>query len=327
MVDVYSLGEVMLRLAPPRFERLRRARSLDIEVAGAQLNVVANLARFGVSSGFISKLPDNELGLLARDMCMSYGVDMTHVHYESDMRMGINFLEFSPTPRTPIAIFDRKNSAASSLSADEFNWEEVLKGAKWAHTDGIFPGLSQNTLEATRIYLQTARSLGLKTSFDVNYRDHLWTPERARHVWEDLLPLINVVVTNRGVSEMVFGITGSDAQIAQQYVEHFGCELVAVTTREMYGLERGAWSSVAIYKGEIIHGKRFEFNIIDRYGTGDVFCAGLIYGYLRENPTFALNFANAACALSHTIEGDVAHMRADEVLPLLNDTLDLRVKR
>ncbi len=327
MVDVYSLGEVMLRLSPPRYERLRRARSLDIVVAGAQLNVVANLARFGVSAGFISKLPDNELGLLARDMCMSYGVDMTHVPLEPDTRMGINFLEFPQTPRTPIAIFDRKHSAASTLAAADFDWGAILRGAKWAHTDGIVPGLSQNTLEATKAYLQTARVLGLKTSFDVNYREHLWTPERARQVWAELLPLVDVVVTNRGVSELVFGITGSDEDVAQQYAERFACELVAVTKREMFGLERGAWSSIAVHRGELFTGKHFEFNIVDRYGTGDVFCAGLIYGLLRENAAFALNFANAACALSHTIEGDIAHMRAEEVLPLLNNTVDLRVKR
>ncbi len=103
--------------------------------------------------------------------------------------------------------------------------------------------------------------------------------------------------------------------------------LVAVTNREIQGVLRGAWSSLACYNGQIVRGRRYEFDAIDRYGTGDVFFAGLLYGYLSGDLQFALDFGNAACALAHTIEGDVAHLRAEEVLPLLNETIDLRVKR
>lgn len=327
MVDVYSVGEVLLRLTPPNNQRLRRTQSLDICVVGSQLNVVANLARFGVPTGFIGKLPDNELGLLARDMGLSYGVDMTHARLTPDTRMGFVFLEFSQTPRTPIAIYDRKHSAASTLAPEDFDWESILKTAKWAHTDGILPGLSETAFAATLRYLQTARALGLKTSFDVNYREHLWTPERARSAWEQLLPLVDVLVTNRGVSEAVFGVSGDDVGVARYYAERFGCAYVAVTTREMFGLEAGAWSSIGLHHGQLLQGKRFTFTSVDRYGTGDAFCGGLIYGLLRDDPQLALNFGNAACALAHTIEGDIAHLRADEVLMLVNDNADLRVRR
>ncbi|HVO72177.1 MAG TPA: PfkB family carbohydrate kinase, partial [Aggregatilineaceae bacterium] len=92
MYDLVSLGEVMLRMSPPKFERLRGATRLDVHVAGAQLNVAANLARFGKRTAFLSRLPANELGLLARDTCASYGVDMSHVLMIPDARMGINYL-------------------------------------------------------------------------------------------------------------------------------------------------------------------------------------------------------------------------------------------
>src|SRR5579864_4610156 len=90
--DLVSLGEVMLRMSPPKFERLRRARSLDIQVAGAQLNVAADLARLGKKTAFLSKLPANELGQLAYDTCLSYGVDMSHVQMITGARMGVNYL-------------------------------------------------------------------------------------------------------------------------------------------------------------------------------------------------------------------------------------------
>src|SRR5215510_2029537 len=112
--DLVSLGEVMLRMSPPRFQRLRRASTLDIYVAGSQLNVAANLARLGKRTAFLTKLPDNELGLLAYDTCLSYGVDMSHVPLTPDTRMGVNYLEFTVTPRTGVTVYDRQNSAAST---------------------------------------------------------------------------------------------------------------------------------------------------------------------------------------------------------------------
>ncbi len=324
-----SLGEVMLRLSPPRFQRLRTMRSLDVHVAGAQLNVAADFARLGGEAAFVSKLPDSELGWLAVDTCLSYGVDMQHVQRVAGARMGINYLEFSPSPRAPIAIFDRKGSAASTMTAEDFDWRALLTGAQVAHTDGIMPGLSEGCRAAVTAYLTTARALGIKTTFDVNYREHLWTEATARACWETLLPLVDIVVTNRGVSEAVFGFSGSDEDILRAYHGRFGCELVCLTKREMFGLERGAWSSQGLWRGEVFAGRRYEFEIIDRYGTGDAFLAGLLYAYVAQgaHAMEALSFANATCALAHTTEGDVIAFRAEEVLPLLGDQIDLRVKR
>ncbi|MBL8155496.1 MAG: sugar kinase, partial [Anaerolineae bacterium] len=168
-----SLGEVMLRMSPPRFQRLRTTRSLDVHVAGAQLNVAADFARLGGQGVFVSKLPANELGQLAYDTCLSYGVDMHHVQMIPGARMGINYLEFSLSPRTPVAIFDRQGSAASTIGPDDFEWQAVFSGAQYAHVDGIVPGLSEGCRAATQRYLQTARDLGVTTTFDVNYREHL----------------------------------------------------------------------------------------------------------------------------------------------------------
>ncbi|MEZ4667437.1 MAG: sugar kinase [Anaerolineae bacterium] len=232
MYDLVSLGEVMLRMAPPKYERLQRMRQLDVEVAGAQLNVAANMARFGKNSAFLSRLPDNALGVLAYDTCAAYGVDMQHVKIVAEGRMGINFLEFTATPRVGVTIFDRRGSAASTINVSDFDWEGIARQSRIFHTDGIMPGLSSTCREATLVYLRAARDAGCITSFDVNYREHLWTAETARECWEQVLPLVDVVVTSRSVSETVFGFGGTDAEIMQQYQAHFGHRLVCLTHRK-----------------------------------------------------------------------------------------------
>lgn len=328
--DLVSLGEVMLRMSPPKYERLRRTRSLDVQVAGAQLNVAANLARLGKKTAFLSKLPANELGLLARDTCLSYGVDMSHVQMIPGARMGVNYLEFTATPRVGVTVFDRQNSAASTISPGNFDLANILSGTKLAYTDGIVPGLSDTCYDAVIEYLKAARQLGCTTCFDVNYREHIWTEAKARECWEALLPLVDIIVTSRSVSENVFGWgkEETDEDIVRHYHDSFGCTLVCLTMREIMGVLRGAWSSIALYNGQIVRGRRFEFDVIDRYGTGDAFFAGLLYGYLeRGDAEYALNFGNAACALAHTIEGDVLHASADEVKAIMNGDINLRVRR
>jgi 2-dehydro-3-deoxygluconokinase len=327
--DLVSLGEVMLRMSPPRFHRLRRATTLDVYVAGSQLNVAANLARLGKQTAFLSKLPDNELGMLAYDTCASYGVEMRFVHMMSGTRIGVNYLEFTATPRTGVTVYDRQNSAASTIKPEDFDWVEILKQTRIAHTDGILPGLSDGCREAAKLYLETARVQDCITSFDVNYREHLWTEERARACWQSLLPNVDIVVTNRSVSESVFGYGGSDEDIFRHYQGDFGCKLICLTSREILGVLNGAWKCVALIDGQVVQGRRYEFDVIDRFGTGDAFVAGLLYSYL-ERPAdieFAVNFGSAACALAHTIEGDIAHLSPGEVTAILSGDYNLRVRR
>ena len=325
--DLVSLGEVMLRMSPPRYERLRQARSLDVHVAGSQLNVAANLARLGCRTAFLSKLPANELGVLARDTCASYGVDMSHVRMVPGTRMGVNYLEHTVAPRVSAIVYDRAGSAASTTGPDDYDWAAIARDTGAAYTDGIMPGLSEGCRQAALSFLRAAKDEGCLTAFDVNYREHLWTEERAREVWSELLPLVDVMVTNRSVSEAVFGYRGSDEEIMRRYVEDFGSRVVVFTTREMFGILRGAWSSQALYEGQVLSGRRFEFDIVDRFGTGDAFMAGFLYGYVEQGAQYGLDFGNALCAIAHTFEGDMVQVSAAEVRAMLSDDYSLRVRR
>jgi 2-dehydro-3-deoxygluconokinase len=325
--DLVSMGEVMLRLAPPRYERLRQARSLDVTVAGSQLNVAADLACLGWRTAFLSKLPANQLGILARDTCKGYGVDMAHVHMVPGVRMGVNYLEHAVAPRVSVVVYDRAGSAASTIDPGDFDWAAILRETGVAYTDGIMPGLSEGCRQAALCFLRAAREEGCLTAFDLNYREHLWTKEGARDVWSEMLPLVDVVVTNRSVSEAVFGYQGSDDEIMRRYAQDFGSLVVVLTTREMFGILRGAWSSQALHEGAVLQGRRYQFDVVDRIGTGDAFTAGFIYGYVEKGVQYGLDFGNALCAIAHTLEGDVAQVSAAEVGAMLSDDYSLRVRR
>jgi len=327
MFDVVTLGEGMLRLSPPRFERLRRARTLEVHVCGSQGNVACNLARLGLKTAFLTKLPDNALGLLMLDHYRSCGVDVSHVQLVPNSRLGVNYLEFGATPRASAVVYDRKQSAASTIAPGDFDWDAILHGARVAYTDGIFPGLSPSCRAAAAQFVAAARRQACLVGFDVNYREHLWPPEEARAVQAEILPSVDVLITTQWDAETVFGYRGSYEAILRQFHAEFGCRIVAVTLRTVHDVLRGAWNTMLLDGGTILHGRQIEIDVIDRFGAGDSWGSGFFYAYLATgNAEYAMNFGNALCALHHTIPGDVAHVTTREVEALM-ESADFREKR
>lgn len=328
LIDLISLGEMMLRLSPPRYARLRQASSLDVRACGAQFNLAANLAALGKRCTFLTRLPDNELGYLARSLASGFGVDMSRSQFVETGRMGLIFVEFGQAPRRNAHLYDRERSAASTIGARDFDWSALVAGARFAYTDGIFPALNAGCRAAALAFLGAARQAGCTTCFDINYRESLWRDGDPLALYRQELPLVDVLVTNRGVSEAVFGYSGSDEDLLAAYQADFGCRLVCLTYKEMQGLERGTWRSLARLNQQVLTGRGFEFEVVDPFGAGDAFFAGLIYG-LSENSDLqhALDFGNALCALSHTVEGDQAIFSAGEVEALLEEGYSLVTRR
>jgi len=77
----------------------------------------------------------------------------------------------------------------------------------------------------------------------------------------------------------------------------------------------------------IEHGSPFEFEVVDRFGTGDAFLAGFMFGYSERGIKYGLDFGNALCALAHTTEGDVISSSSSEVEQLLEGGIHFEIKR
>jgi len=319
MYDIVTVGEGMLRLSPPPYQRLRRTRTLDLDVCGSQGNVACNAARLGLKSAFLTRVPDNALGLLLQDHYAGCGVDITHIQTIQNSRVGVNYVEFGSTPRPSAVVYDRAHSAASSIGPDDFDWERILKGARVAYTDGIFPGLSASCRDAAFEFIATARRQGCLVAFDVNYREHLWAPEEARDVLSRIAADVDVLISSRWHAETVFGYMGSDEEVMRRFHGAFGCKVVAITLREDHDVRHGAWNTALLYEDQVLVGRGYEVDLVDRFGGGDAWSAGFVFGYLRQGDVeYAMNFGNALCALNHTFPGDVAHVSPAEVGALMN---------
>ncbi len=318
MAQVVTLGEAMLRLSPPDFQRLEQTNSFDVKVGGGELNVAVGVSRLGLESAWVSKLPKNPLGRMVRNKAREQGVDTSHIVWSDSGRVGIYFLEFGANPRASSVLYDRSGSAMSTLEPGEVNWMQVFSGCKLFHVSGITPALSKSCAEATAEAIKAAKEAGAKVSFDVNYRRKLWSPEEANACLVPMMKFVDILITTEEDTGVVFGIREpSYQQVAVKLNERFGFEVVAITLREDLSVLRNDWSAFAYSNGRFYEGAKYQCELVDRVGAGDSFTAGFIYGYLTADVQKGVDYGTAYSAIKHSIPGDLNWATLDEVENLL----------
>lgn len=338
-MKIVTLGELMLRLQP--FDHLRFVQSEDYEATfgGGEANVAVSLANYGCDAYFVSKLPTHEIGQAAVNSLRKYGVKVDYVVRGGD-RVGIYFLEKGASQRASKVIYDRANSAFALSKFDEYDWDAIFEGATWLHFSGITPALGDNVAKLTEEALIAAKRHGVTVSCDLNYRNKLWSKEKAREVMTRLMKYVDVCIGNEDDANDVFGIKPENndtskgqlnkegyVSVAKQLKDKFGFKYVAITLRTSISASENNWAAM-LYDGNSYLSKEYHMQIIDRVGGGDSFAGGLIYGLTHDyKPQDAIEFAVAASCLKHSIEGDYNLVSVDEVKKLAGGDGSGRVQR
>ncbi|GAA0180084.1 sugar kinase [Clostridium sediminicola] len=340
MKKVVTMGEIMLRLSTPKFERFVQADSFDVVYGGGESNVAVSLANYGLNPYFVSKLPNNPIGDSAVNHLRRFGVNTDYIARGGE-RVGIYFLETGASMRPSKVVYDRANSAIAEADVEDFDFDEIFKDAEWFHFTGITPAISEKGALITEAALKAAKRHGVTVSVDLNYRKKLWSPERAKEVMSNLMQYVDVCIGNEEDAEKVLGFKPGNTDVTtgeleldgyksifKQMKETFDFKYVVTTLRESYSASDNGWSAL-IYDGtEFYHSKKYNVRIVDRVGGGDSFAGGLIYGLVSgKNFKHSLEFAVAASALKHTIHGDFNLVTADEVETLANGDASGRVQR
>jgi len=326
MPDLIAFGEVMVRLAPPHFQRIEQARAFDIEVGGAELNTAVGLARLGRSVEWVSAVPDNPLGRVVVNRTREAGVNTNFVQTTAG-RCGLYFLEFGAAPRASSILYDRTDSSISRAVPGQFDWPRIFAGAKWFHVTGITAALSANAAEVVAEALRVAKASGLGTSIDLNYRSKLWTPAEAGKTMATLIGGVDLLVATEGDAEQLFDIrAASFTEVAKQFAERFGVKHVAGTKRETPLVWRNRFGAVGYANGQFHETPWYEVEIVDRLGAGDALASGLIHGLLDGDFAKGLEYGAAMGAIKHTIPGDLPWISKDEVEAVMNGA-GLRIRR
>ncbi|MCI9264902.1 MAG: sugar kinase [Oscillospiraceae bacterium] len=342
MAKVITFGEIMVRLQPYNYERFVQADHLEFTFGGGEANVAVSLANYGLDVAFVTKLPAHAIGQCAVNSLRRFGVDTSLITHGGN-RVGIYYNEKGASQRGSVCIYDRAHSAIQEATTADFNWDKIFDGVDWFHFTGITPALGPNVVDICKEACKAAKAKGIKISCDLNYRGKLWTREQARAAMTELCQYVDVCISNEEDAKDVFGIEAEATDIyggtlnhegyksvAKQLADKFGFEMVAITLRESHSAFDNGWSAMLynVAKDEYCFSKKYDLHIIDRVGGGDSFGGGLIYSILTGKDTqAAVEFAVAASALKHSIEGDFNMMTVAEVEKLAGGDASGRIQR
>lgn len=340
MGKVITFGEIMLRLAPNGYYRFFQNDQMQATFGGGEANVSVSLANYGLDTAFVTKLPTHAIGQAAVNSLRALGVDTSKIVRGGD-RVGIYYLEKGASQRGSVCIYDRAHSAIQEAQPSDFDWDAIFEGASWFHFTGITPALGPNLVEICRAACIAAKAKGVKISCDLNYRGKLWTRAEARAAMTDLCQYVDVCISNEEDAKDVFGIEaeGTDIyggklnkegykSVAKQLADKFGFEKVAITLRTSISANDNDWAAMLYDGTDYCFSKEYHLRIVDRVGGGDSFGGGLIYALLSGKSTQdAVEFAVAASALKHSIEGDFNRVSVSEVEKLAGGNASGRVQR
>ncbi len=339
--DCLSLGEVMLRLDPGD-GRIHTTRQFTAWEGGGEYNVARGLRRcFGLRTAVATALTDNAVGRLVEDMILQGGVDPSLIRWipydgiGRDVRNGLNFTERGFGLRAAAGCSDRGHTAISQVKSGDFDWQGIFgnrSGTRWLHTGGIFAALSTSTPQVAAEAMDAARLTGTLVSFDLNFRESLWTSiggkAKAQEVNRELVRKVDVLLGNEEDFSAMLGV--HIAGVAEDFgelpipaYEHMlrevaaaypNLKLVASTLRTAHTATRNAWGAIALYQDKIVHVPQRDVEIYDRVGGGDSFASGLIYGLLAgKGIDYSVQCGVAHGALAMTTPGDTSMATLDEV--------------
>ena len=335
--DLLALGECMIRLSPPGHQRIELTPVFEAYAGGGEYNVAYALARYGMRTGWISRLVGNPLGHFVRNHAQTSGMDISEVIWvpydgvgRAD-RIGLNFTEVGIGVRASVTLYDRGHTAVSHLKPGEVDWKRIFhaRKARWFHTGGIFTALSDSCAEVALEAMKAAHEAGTIVSYDLNFRSKLWTSKRAIEVTKNLLPYIDVLIGNEEDFQKVLGfqVEGTDEHLKRLPVEGYrkmvekvvkaypSVQAVGTTLREVVSGLVNNWSAIMYYDGTFYQSRKYEnLEIEDRVGGGDGFCSGFVYGFLHGmTPQECVEMGAAHGALLQSTRGDTSMVTMEEI--------------
>ena len=327
---IVCFGELLVRLTATGGQSLVTLPNLQLFVGGAEANVALGLQRLGHPARMISVVPENDLGLAALQELRRWGVDVSNVT-TGPGRMGLYFLTPGAIHRPSDILYDRAGSAFATASFADTDWNTLLDGAEWLHVSGITAALGANGAAAALAAMQAARALGVKVSFDCNYRPKLWeawggdAPASIRQLmahadlmfgtWRDIELVCKTTFPGDAVAREA-------AAVEHAFAEFPHLDRIAFTRRTQVNADHNRLSGLMFTRQGTFETETYDLpHIIDRIGGGDAFAAGLMHGLLLGEPDQrALEYAIACGCLKHAQPGDLSLVTHKELVDFLSDS-------
>lgn len=329
-----AFGEIILRLSPPGRELLMQSPRLDLWVAGAEANVVTQLARLGHDAALASAVPANDLGDGAIAALRGHGVDTRFIQRRGE-RIGLYFVTSGAGLRATEVIYDRAHSSFATAPAEAWDWGAMLAGVDRLHLSGITPALGPVSGEAAVAAVEAAAARGIAVSFDGNWRGKLWArwDGRPRDILSRIVAHADLMFGNhRDIALLLDQPFSGDGEARRREAAEAAfaafprLQMIASTARHVENADCHRLS--ARIDARDAHAQTEEValsGIVDRIGAGDAFAAGVLHALRSgEGIDAAARSGLALAALKHSLPGDASLFRQADIHAFLAGGLDVR---
>ena len=304
-LDLICMGRAAVDLYSEQIgARLEDASSFARYLGGSPANTAVGAARLGLRAAMLSRVGDEHNGRFVRETLAREGVDVSMLRTDPSRLTALVFLGLKDRDTFPL-LFYRHDCADMGLCEEDVEPARIAEASVLlvSGTHLSQPGARAACLKAMR----AARACGVRVALDIDYRPVLWgltSPGlgERRYVASDavsaslqeVLPLCDLLV---GTEEEIRIAGGADDELA-------ALRRMRALTPALIVMKRGPMGCIA-YADAIparledgLCGPGFPVEVYNVLGAGDAFMAGLLRGWVRDEPLAdALRYANACGAL------------------------------
>jgi 2-dehydro-3-deoxygluconokinase len=312
-LDLITVGEPMILFQPPANQHLRTAPSLDVHVAGAEFNVAAGTARFGIHTALCTAVGNDPLGTRLIEAASELGIGTELIAVNQDRPTGL-FLKDVTEDGARRVYYYRAGSAAAGLTAADA--DRVLAAHPRAIlTSGLTASLGDGPYALVARLCREAPAAGIEVAFDVNIRPQLGDVDAQGKRSRELLEGCAKLFIGTDEAPPVFGTADPDAIIA-------AARAAGVAETVVKAGPDGLWVDAGT---DTYHLPSAAWSVIDPVGAGDAVAAGYLVGRLRglaELPSAWLGNQLAAGIVSTLgdVTGLPTHVEAMELLSRASET-------
>lgn len=320
-----AYGEVMMRLTPPEYRTLEQTHSLRMDFTGTGVNLLGNLAHFGLTTSMLTQVPANRLGDTARASLRSYGIQTAFVGKKYS-NIGSYFAEIGYGARPTYVTYQNRHHSSFGVSGpEEYAIDGFLETVDLIHICGISLSLTEKTWQTALALAKQAHAKQIRVCFDFNFRPSL-NEELNREVlkrrYETILPYCDLVFGSvRDLEELLAypleETEGAELALIQSFIDQYQLEWFC-------GTRRLAVEDKQFISGRIITAQdTYEtapqlLQVLDRIGAGDAYAAGVLLGYAEKwSLQRTADFAITNAVLAHTMLGDVPLTTKEQVEQVL----------
>ncbi|NVM29589.1 MAG: carbohydrate kinase family protein [Candidatus Helarchaeota archaeon] len=284
--DVVAIGDINIDIiTSPLSTDIVKQKDVEVgtkfslALGGNAGNCAMATSKLGLKTRLIGALSSDPISKWLIDILEENKVDFHNCFKETQ-----SAITFAITYEDGTRIFLSDFGANALLSFEDINLE-LIEG-QHLHRAGYWwaPKLKGS---GTRRLFQIAREKNLTTSLDIGWDPDDWSPKSRDSVYE-CLEFCDILFLNNKELE---GLT--QAKMDE------GASLILEKGIKMIGLHYGAKGCKIYTTEKSVHVPSYKVQLNNPTGTGDIFNAAFIYGYLQKWPLEKIGKFSNACAAIH----------------------------